>query len=52
MKHELIEAILDLSGDEFENEQEKLDLYKESNQSLVERLIHIANWYRNSYNEI
>lgn len=50
MKEKLITAILDLSGDEFETKDEVVSLSKETNEQLVDRLIHIAKWYQDEYN--
>jgi hypothetical protein len=46
----LVDAILDLSGDEFESVGEMKSLAKESVDELVQRLINIAEWYRDECN--
>jgi two-component SAPR family response regulator len=42
----LVDAILDLSGDEFETKEDVKRLAKEDIDELVMRLINIAEWYR------
>jgi hypothetical protein len=49
MRTKLIDAIIDLSGDEFESKQDFLELAKESEDQLVDRLIAIAEFYRDDY---
>ena len=46
MRALLIDAIMDLSADEFECLDDVLELAKESEQQLVERIIGIACYYR------
>jgi hypothetical protein len=46
----LVDAILDLSGDEFESVGEMKNLAKEDVDSLIQRLINIAEWYRDECN--
>jgi hypothetical protein len=46
----LVDAILDLSGDEFESVEEMKTLAKEDVHSLVERIISIAEYYRDNQN--
>lgn len=48
MRTKLIDAIIDLSGDEFESKQDLIELAKESEDQLVDRLISIAEYYRNN----
>ena len=52
MRELLIDAILDLSGDEYESRQDVIELAKESEQQLVERLVGIACFYRDQLNEL
>jgi len=52
MRALLIDAILDLSGDEYESIQDVIELAKESEQQLVERLVGIACFYRDQLNEL
>lgn len=49
-KQILINAILEFSGDEFETDSEKMELYNESELYLIRRLIHITEYYREFYN--
>jgi len=42
----LIDAILELSGDEFETEQDLVALAKESEEELIHRVIDIAKYYK------
>ena len=44
----MIDAILDLSGDEFETKEEVASLGKETLEQLVDRLIAIAEYYRDN----
>jgi hypothetical protein len=46
MREILIEAIIDLSADELENKDDLIELAKETEKELVERLIAIACFYR------
>lgn len=51
MRHKLVKAIFDLSEDEltiidFE------EICYETDEELVNRLINIANWYAERYNEL
>jgi hypothetical protein len=52
MRELLIDAIFDLSGDEYESIQDVIGLAKESEQQLVERLVGIACFYRDQLNEL
>jgi hypothetical protein len=52
MRALLIDTIFDLSGDEFETVDDILELAKESEQQLVERLIGIACFYRDQFNDV
>ncbi len=52
MRELLIDAIFNLSGDEFETVDDVLDLAKESKDQLVERLIGIACFYRDQYEDL
>ena len=51
MRDLLIAAILDLSGDEYETIEDVIELAKENEQQLVERLVGIACFYRDQLNE-
>lgn len=52
MRELLIDAIFNLSEDELESVQDVLELAKESEDQLVERLIHIAFFYKDQFNDI
>ena len=52
MRELLIDSIFSLSGDEFETVDDLLELAKESEQQLVERLVGIACFYRDQLNEL
>jgi hypothetical protein len=45
----LVNAIIDLAGDEFETMDELKGLATEDIHSLVDRIIHIAEYYREQY---
>lgn len=49
MREKLIDALLDLSSDEFEDSKEIIELAKESEEQLLDRLIHIAKYYYEQY---
>jgi len=49
MRKKLIDAIVEFSGDELE-EKDFIDLAKESDEALLDRLISILWWYSNEYN--
>lgn len=52
MRELLIDAIFNLSSDEYETVDDVLELAKMSETELVERLIGIACFYRNQYNDV
>ena len=52
MRELLIDAILDLSGDEYESRQDVIELAKESEAKLVDRIISIACFYRDQFNDV
>lgn len=52
MRELIIDAILDLSGDEYESVDDVIELAIESEHQLVERLIAIACFYRDQYNDV
>ena len=52
MRALLIDAIMNLSGDEFDSVNDIIELAKESENELVERLIGIACFYRDQYNDV
>jgi hypothetical protein len=48
MREKLVTAILDLAGDEFEDKASFIELCISSEESLVDKLISIAEYYRNA----
>jgi hypothetical protein len=52
MREGLIDAILNLSGDEYESIDDVIELAKESEEQLIERLIGIACFYRDQFNDV
>lgn len=52
MRELLIDAIFNLSGDEYESVNDVLELARESEDQLVERLIGIACFYRDQFNDV
>jgi hypothetical protein len=52
MRELLIDAIFNLSKDEYETVNDVLELAKESEQQLVERLVRIACFYRDEFNDV
>ena len=51
MRELLIDAILDLSGDEYEEVSDVIELAIESEEQLVKRIVAVAAFYRDQYNE-
>lgn len=49
MREKLITSILDLASDELEDTKEIIELAKESEEQLLDRLIHIAKYYYEQY---
>jgi len=52
MRELLIDAIFNLSGDEYESVQDVIELAKESEDQLVDRIIAIACFYRDQFNYV
>jgi hypothetical protein len=52
MRETLINAIMDLSGDEYETIEDVLELAVESETQLVDRLICIAAFYRDQFHDV
>lgn len=52
MRSLLIDALLELSGDEYETKRDLIELAKETENQLVDRLIAIACFYRDQYNDV
>ena len=50
-REKLITAIMELANDEFETLDSVMELAKESEDELIDRLIDIANYYKNESNE-
>jgi len=52
MREKLIQAIVDFLGDEISEftKQDFIELAKESDEALLDRVIHILWWYHNEYN--
>ncbi len=51
MREKLIDAIIDMAGDEFETTTDVIKLAKMSDEKLVDEVINIAEYYRNQSNE-
>lgn len=51
MRELLIDAILDLAGDEYETRYDVIDLAKKSENQLVEEIVSIACFYRDQLND-
>ena len=47
MRKKIVQAIMDLAGDEMQ-ESEIIELATEETEQLVDRLISIAEWYRDN----
>ena len=52
MRELLIDAIFNLSSDEFESVDDVIELAKQSKDELIERLIGIACFYRDQYDDV
>ena len=52
MRETLIDAIIDLASDEIETHDDLIELAKESETQLVERLVAIACFYRDQFNDV
>jgi hypothetical protein len=48
----LIDAIVKYSGEEIASKADFIDLAKESNDELLDRLINILKWYDNEVQEL
>jgi len=46
IREHLIDAIIELSGDELETEQDLIRLAKESEEELIYRIVYIAEYYK------
>jgi hypothetical protein len=47
----LIDKIIEYSGEEFEDKASLIDLAKESDNSLITRVITLLDWYHEQYNQ-
>ncbi len=52
MRALLIDTLMNLSGDEYETVNDVLELAKESEEQLIERLIGVACFYRDQFNDL
>lgn len=52
MRDTLIDAIIDLAGDEYESPSDLIQLAKESEYELVDRLVSIACFYRDQFEDV
>ena len=52
LREKLIDAIMDMAGDEIETPQDVVKFAKMSDEQLVEELINIAEYYRTQANEV
>jgi hypothetical protein len=52
MREILIDAIIELAEDELEDRADLIDLARETEKELVERLIAIACFYRDQFNDV
>ena len=52
MRELLIDTLINLSGDEYETIQDVIELAKESEAQLVDRVIAIACFYRDQFNDV
>lgn len=52
MRNILIDAIIELAGDEYESPSDLIELAKESENQLVDRLISIACFYRDQLEDV
>jgi hypothetical protein len=51
LRETLIDTILNHSGDEFESNEDYVQLAKCTNEQLTYRVIAILNWFGDKYNE-
>jgi len=51
MREQLVNAIFDYSSDELDL-KDAINIAKESEEQLVNRLINILNWYNERFNEL
>ncbi len=52
MREKLIDAIVDMAGDEIETPQDMVKYAKMSDEQLVDEVINIAEYYRRQSNEV
>ncbi len=46
IREKLVDAIIDHSGDEYENTWDLIDLAKNSDDQLVDKIIYLLDWRR------
>lgn len=51
IRHILIDAIIDMAGDEFEKPSDFIKLAKKSDEELTLEMINLAEYFRNLNNE-
>lgn len=51
-REKLVDTIMELAGDEFETVESVTTLARESESELLDRLIHIAEYWRNEANKL
>jgi hypothetical protein len=52
LREKLIDAIVDMAGDEIETPQDMIKFAKMSDEQLADEVINIAEYYRNQSNEV
>lgn len=50
IREHLINAIIELSGEELEYKNDLIILAKESEEELIHRILHVARYYKDEYN--
>jgi hypothetical protein len=45
-REKLVDAIIELAGDEFQSRHDIFNLAKESEEELIDRVINIAHYYK------
>ena len=50
MRQKLIDAIIELSGDELQETHNLIQLARETDEQLIDRIISIAQYYQEYYN--
>ena len=52
LRERLIDAIMDMAGDEIETPQDVVKFAKMSDEQLADEVINIAQYYRNQSNQV